>query len=583
LFLLVVNVFPMPLAVLAFHAAPPVAAAIVVFAASVAMLARAAGPIAGALALLAVLNLVIALVLDADTAIYVVAPLAGIIGTAAAVVADHVGAWLEQRLAASAEQVLLSEAAASFLDELALRLRDPQPWPTGWFVAHRDRGRTIMADMALTLPPGLLRQAQAADHFIAGIAACAARLHATGATLGVAVSTTATDLAAALRHRSLEDATRIAEDLLDTVRHVTAKGGIDAAPQMLGLAVLLRDFVQAVLAPGASAPAVPPQQPRVWPGRVELRLALQVSVTLALAIAISNLLGGPKPYWIPLTALIVACASFGESLLKSLERIFGTVAGLLAGQLAWIVSGQRPELMVGVIAVAVFCIFFNRAGPYRWVLFWSTLALSVLLHLAKAGEAFYLARLGDTLIGTVIALTVARLLLPLSTAETMRARRSEYLAAIAAQLWTLAAPLCEPGAERPASLLDEAATASLSAMHQLANAEIVEAAMSRKDRLAVRRRLAAADRLARCLVALDSIRPLLAVTADPVIHALLAQLADAAAGFGSLPDAKSIRSHCATLIATAAGSLGDTERLVASLRLLRLLSVMSDAVATLRA
>jgi hypothetical protein len=586
LLLFAANILPMPLSVLLMHASRPLAALTVVLAAGLAMLTRAAGPIAGALALLATLNLLVPLVLGADAVLYALAPLAAVIGTAAAVAADYVGAFLERHPMAGAERILLSDAAVSFLDELADRFRTPAPWPPRWFVAHRDSVRAIVADMALTWPSGLLSPAQAADYFIAEIAVCAAELHAARATmppaLDAAIGATVTGSAAALRRGSREDGALLAQGLLETVHRARAKCDRDVAAQSLGLAVLLRDFVSAVLAPDAVPSAAPPPQLRAWPAPIEFRLALQASVTLALAFAISNLHVGPKPYWIPLTALIVVCASFGESLLKSLERTLGTVAGLLAGQFAWIVLGGQPKLMVGIITVAVFGIFFSRAAAYRWVLFWTTLALSALLHLANVGETFYLARLGDTLIGAVIALAVGRLLLPLSTAEAARQRRSAYLAAIALQLRRLAMPIEVRRTGPQGPLLDTAVTVSLSGLHALADAEIVEAAMSRETRSAVRRRLAAADRLARCLVALSSLRPMLAAGVEPAIPVLLSRLADAAAGCGPLSEAELVQIHGA-LITAAPDDISGSERLAASLRLLRLLGTISDTIAVLRA
>ncbi|HEX5326886.1 MAG TPA: FUSC family protein, partial [Acetobacteraceae bacterium] len=318
------------------------------------------------------------------------------------------------------------------------------------------------------------------------------------------------------------------------------------------------------------------------PGRAEFRLALQVSVSLALAIIASQMIAGPKPYWIPLTALIVSCASFGESLLKSLERALGTILGLLVGQLAWILLRDRPDSMIGVIAAAVFGMFFCRIGPYRWILFWLTLALSGLLHLADVGAAFYLARLRDTGTGAVIALVVCRVLLPMRTADAAQARRREYLDAIAGQLRNFAAALRGPSAAAPAALFNDTAARALAALHALADAEMVEAAVDRAVRLAVRRRLAAADRIARCLVSLQSILPMLRAAADPVAAGFVADVAEAASGRGPPTDAEAIGSRTQAMLATRAGASAQVEQLAAELRLFRLLSAISEAAMVLR-
>ncbi len=143
-------------------------------------------------------------------------------------------------------------------------------------------------------------------------------------------------------------------------------------------------------------------------------------VSLLIAFVVMPLLPLPKPYWLALTALIVTANSFGETASKSLERIIGTVLGLLAGTLIWIAASHVPAVAVAIIVGWVFAIFYERAARYRIVLFWLSLLLSLLFHLADASDLFYVARLADTLIGTAIAVVVTVVLMPVRTGDAVR-------------------------------------------------------------------------------------------------------------------------------------------------------------------
>ena len=576
---LAVNVLPLPITVLLYRTSPALADAALIAMGMGAMLARSFGPFRSAIVLIATINVLIALLLGAAFGFYWLGPIAGVLGSGVALLGDHVATRLQRGIGLRAERTQLVNTAAAFLGSLADRLRAPEPWPKRWFVPYRDRVRAIVADVALTLPAGAIGPAQAPDHFVSAIAACAVGLHATEAKvpsqLAATATRTLTGMAAALRTGASERATLLAKGLIEDGRNMIAG-------QAFGLGLLLRDFVPAVLSPAIDSRTVELPTTSGRPGRAEIHLAVQVGTALAVAIVVSDLIGVPRPYWIPLTTLIVASASFGESLLKAAERVLGTVAGLLTGQVAWMLLRERPDMMIGVIAIAVFGIFFCRTGPYRWILFWLTMALSALLHVADAGEASYLARLGDTLIGALIAVVVCRILLPVQTRQAALARRNEYLTAVAARLRKAAEVLRQPSVALPPALFDQTVSRPFAALHALADAETVEAVVHRPARLAVRQRLAAADRLARCLVALQTVIPVLATTADPAMAAGLARIADAAAGVSSPPEYEAFAAHAQRLVAAPAAGHEQAERLTAELRLLRLLAAMSDAVVVLR-
>ena len=263
-----------------------------------------------------------------------------------------------------------------------------------------------------------------------------------------------------------------------------------------------------------------------WPGAiraVQARLALQCGVSLLIAFVVMRLLPFPKPYWLALTALIVTANSFGETAAKSLERIIGTVLGLLAGTLIWIAVSRVPAVAVLFVVGCVFAIFYERTARYRTVLFWLSLLLSLLFHLADASDLFYVARVADTLIGTAIAVLVTVVLLPVHTGDEVREEMAALLDLEAGKLQRMASVLALPGPHprdgRPGELL-----AAAEKLAGLTAAEGLEASLLRRPRAEVRRRVAAAAQIGRCLLYADQLVPLLP-GADRAIPAALDALA----------------------------------------------------------
>ncbi len=248
-----------------------------------------------------------------------------------------------------------------------------------------------------------------------------------------------------------------------------------------------------------------------WPAAIRAvqgRLALQCVVSLLIAFVVMRLLPFPKPYWLALTALIVTANSFGETAAKSLERIVGTILGLLAGTVIWVAASRVPAVAVAVVVGCVFALFYERAARYRTVLFWLSLLLSLLFHLADAPGSFYVARVVDTFIGTAIAVLVTVVLLPVRTGDQVREQMAALLDLAAGKLQRMASVLAQPGPhlrdDRPGELLDAAEKLS-----GLTSAEGLEALLLRHPRAEVRERMTAAERIGRCLLYADQLVPLL--------------------------------------------------------------------------
>ena len=204
-------------------------------------------------------------------------------------------------------------------------------------------------------------------------------------------------------------------------------------------------------------------------------------------------------YWLALTALIVTANSFGETAAKSLERIIGTVLGLLAGTLIWIAASRVPALAAAVVVICVFAIFYERTARYRTVLFWLSLLLSLLFHLADAPDLFYVARLADTLIGAAIAVLVTVVLLPVRTGDEAREQMAALLDLAAGKLQRMASVLALPGPHTRDGGLGQLLDAS-EKLAGLTAAEGLEALLLRRPRAEVRGRMAYAADVGRCLL-----------------------------------------------------------------------------------
>lgn len=324
-----------------------------------------------------------------------------------------------------------------------------------------------------------------------------------------------------------------------------------------------------------------------WPSihDAQARLALQCAVSLLIACIVMWLLPFPKPYWLALTAFIVTANSLGETAEKSLERIIGTVLGLIAGTLAWLAVSPMAWLAAAILGVCVFAIYYERAARYRTMLFWLSFLLSLLFHLADAPGSFYLARLADTFIGTGIAVLVTMVLLPVRTGEAVRRQIAVLLGFTAEKLRRMASSLALPGRHSRTGALAETMGAS-EALSGLGAAEGLEALLLHRPRAERRQRAAAAERIGRCLLYADQLMPLLPAETE-IINALrevsveIEHAAEAvrmeAVPRPLIPLRCVADSHRAALSSFHAGRL-TRDQFEAALRLFEALAVLAAAV-----
>lgn len=177
-------------------------------------------------------------------------------------------------------------------------------------------------------------------------------------------------------------------------------------------------------APGEPvADPAPEAPPPAAPGlHKNTKQAIQVTLAAGAASLVGAMVSPTRWYWAALTAFIVfSGATRGDTILRAVQRVLGTVAGLLAGfGLAYAFTGSR-QVQGGLVFL---CIFFGlycaRVVPTGTV-FWFTSLLAVFYQLMGmlTKEVLYL-RLEETLVGAVAGTIAAALVFPTSTRSAVR-------------------------------------------------------------------------------------------------------------------------------------------------------------------
>ena len=170
-----------------------------------------------------------------------------------------------------------------------------------------------------------------------------------------------------------------------------------------------------------------------------LRHAIRLSLALMAGYSLMLITGDTHGYWILLTIVFVCTPQYGATLTRLLERISGTVLGLVIG---WAVLRLFPdELAQSAFTVAAGVLFFMlRTTRYTWAT--AGITMLVLLSFNQVGDGYGLIvpRLLDTLAGSLIAGVSVWLVLPSwhslrlprLAAEALRTQ-SRYLGEVIAQ------------------------------------------------------------------------------------------------------------------------------------------------------
>ena len=109
-------------------------------------------------------------------------------------------------------------------------------------------------------------------------------------------------------------------------------------------------------------------------------------------------------------------ASRGETLVRGVRRVVGTVAGIAAGLVIAVPLHGAPVATAALIAVCVFGIFYTAAPSYSWMMFFVTVMAGLLYGLLGVLHPGLLGlRLVETGVGALGAALAVALVLPVTT------------------------------------------------------------------------------------------------------------------------------------------------------------------------
>ncbi|HEX5496554.1 MAG TPA: FUSC family protein, partial [Mycobacteriales bacterium] len=181
------------------------------------------------------------------------------------------------------------------------------------------------------------------------------------------------------------------------------------------------------------------------------RQAIQVALAGSLAILIGRQVSATRYYWAVIAAFVAftGTATRSETFVKATNRVVGTLTGLVAAiGLANLTAGH-VRWVLAVILASMFCGFYLLRVSYAYMIFFVTIMVGQLYSVLHVFSAELLVlRLEETAIGAGVGITVALLVTPLSTRDTVRAARSTLLTALG-DLLTAAATCLESGGAGP--------------------------------------------------------------------------------------------------------------------------------------
>lgn len=166
--------------------------------------------------------------------------------------------------------------------------------------------------------------------------------------------------------------------------------------------------------------------------RAANRRAVQAGVATLAALYLGSLVSVTTQYWSAMPAYQAFHGSEGESVFRTIQRIFGMVVGAAVGFGIALWTGHAPVIAAAVIVVSVFFMSFLRPVASSWTALWLMMLLATMYdQLAHLDAEAVQLRVLETLIGAIVAAAVAALLLPTRTRSRMRRRMSGFVAASA--------------------------------------------------------------------------------------------------------------------------------------------------------
>ncbi|MDB4882871.1 MAG: putative integral rane protein [Gemmatimonadetes bacterium] len=148
---------------------------------------------------------------------------------------------------------------------------------------------------------------------------------------------------------------------------------------------------------------------------LDLRLAIQATIAVALSMVVGRAISPTRWYWAVLAAFVVyiRATTLGETLSRAWQRVLGTVLGVAAGLGVAALVGHRTKEALAVGLVAVFFAYYLMRISYTAMIVFFTIALSLLYEMmGRPLPGLLELRIAETLVGAVIGVAVSALVLP---------------------------------------------------------------------------------------------------------------------------------------------------------------------------
>ncbi|WP_444815693.1 YccS family putative transporter [Stutzerimonas frequens] len=150
---------------------------------------------------------------------------------------------------------------------------------------------------------------------------------------------------------------------------------------------------------------------QLTPTSLLFRHALRMAVALVAGYAALHAIHPEQGYWVLLTTVFVCQPNYGATRIKLVQRISGTVLGLVVG---WALFDLFPSQPVQALFAVIAGVVFFATRSTRYTLATAAITLMVLFCFNQVGDGYGLIwpRLFDTLLGSLIAAAAVFLILP---------------------------------------------------------------------------------------------------------------------------------------------------------------------------
>ncbi|MFD1259532.1 YccS family putative transporter [Entomomonas asaccharolytica] len=142
------------------------------------------------------------------------------------------------------------------------------------------------------------------------------------------------------------------------------------------------------------------------------RHAVRIAIALSVGYGLMHLLNAEYGFWILLTTLFVCRPSYGATRVRLVQRMIGTVIGVVSG---WALITLFPSLIVESIITIIAGVLFFAYRVSRYTLSTAFITLMILCCFNQMGSSAFtmiMPRLLDTFIGCTIAGLAVFLILP---------------------------------------------------------------------------------------------------------------------------------------------------------------------------